>query len=491
MNMIKNVILGFVSIACLLALCACGSSKGFSFEGKELPSGKIGAAYSGDVSIDEANVYYELDYSSDLPKGLSIDDSGKIQGTPREAGSFTFTIVAFNDDTEQSAEFSLLIEKGTLTFPAKQLDEAVVGEPYVQYLGTAEGADGIRYALKDGSVLPFGLTLDAETGRLSGTPENAGPADFVLTASAEGFDPVETQFSLTIAEGEKQLPDDLGRIVFEEFTLPDGLVGEEYIQSVAKAYGTPNIQYKIKYINGVGLPKGLSFDKELGMISGTPSTSTVGSMRFQIIASAEGCDSVTVNVWLHVYDQYVETTRFEAEYIDVTALTGSGYSSSPQGKNMIQPQRDFGDIEVSNNHALGYLHKSVSFIFEFTSDKATDAVLNLRIGSELGYIIFNPSLLGIKVNGEVIDYDPFVLDDPDDDATTKDFMSVKIGTIQVKEGDNTIAFEVFELTAENNPYNEPLPEGTMKAKGPIFDYIELTETGDARIGWRPVVSNLK
>jgi hypothetical protein len=158
---------------------------------------------------------------------------------------------------------------------------------------------------------------------------------------------------------------------------------------------------------------------------------------------------------------------------------------------MIQPQRDFGDIEVSNNHALGYLHKSVSFIFEFTSDKATDAVLNLRIGSELGDIIFNPSLLGIKVNGEVIDYDPFVLDDPDDDATTKDFMTVKIGTIQVKEGDNTIAFEVFELTAENNPYNEPLPEGTLKAKGPIFDYIELTETGDARIGWRPVVSNLK
>ncbi len=481
---------GLISML-VLSACGGGEKKSFEFEGKTLESGRIGVAYSADLSIHEEDVFYELDYSSTFPRGLSMDDTGKISGTPREAGSFSFTIVAYNDQAEKQASFQLTIEKGTLSYSGKTLDDATAGEAYIQYLGTATGSDSIRYQLKNGSILPEGLSLEEESGKLSGTPaEAADTISFTIVASADGCEDAEAVFTLSVQEGTPALPEDLGKIVFENLTLPDGFVGEEYTESIAKAYGVPGISYAIKYVNGVGLPKGLSFDKELGMITGTPVTSTVGTMRFQVVASADGYDSVVRNVLLRVYDQYVETTRFEAEYIDVSKLTGSGYSSSPQGKNMIQPQRDFGEVEVSNQHALGYLHKSVAFRFEFTSDKAVTAQLDLRLGTELGDIIFDPSLLGIKVNDAVLEYKAFVLDDPDNDAATKDFSTISVGTIDIREGDNVIEFEIFELTEENNPYDEPLPDGTMKAKGPIFDYIELTGTGDARIGWRPVVANL-
>ena len=470
------------------ALTACG---GIQFEGRTLDGGKVGAAYSADISVDDETVFYELDYDSELPRGLYLGEDGIIEGTPSEAGTFSFKIVAYNDSSETIADFSLTIDKGELSYTAKTLPDATAGEGYIQYLNTATGAETVTYALKEGSVLPAGLSLSAE-GILSGIPEEAAEnVSFTVVASAEGCDGAEASFTMKVLEGEGSgLPDDLGEIVFEDFTLEDGLVGEEYSQSIRKAYGVPGISYSIRYINGLGLPKGLSFNKDLGMITGIPETSTVGSMRFRLTASAEGYDSVTVEVQLRIYDVYVETSKFEAEYIDVSSLTGSGYSSSPQGKNMIQPQRDFGNTPVSNGYALGYLHKNVKFSFEFTSDKATTAVLSLRLGTELGDIIFDPSLMAITVNGTEIEYDRFTIDDSDNDSATKEFVTITIGTINLLEDANIITFEIFELNAENNPYDEPLPDGTMKAKGPIFDYIELTDFGDARLGWRPVVANL-
>lgn len=475
-----------------LGACQGAQNKDIPFVSKELADGKIGVEYHEDISIDDDEIFYEVDYDSDLPGGLFLDEEGIISGIPSEIGDFTFTIVAYNDDAEKNATFNLHIDKGTFIYTGKTLENAKEGEPYIADISMETTIKGTKYELEQGSNLPEGLVLDEE-GKVSGTPVVHGDEfTFSVVASAPNYDNATATFKLKIEECEPKLPEDLGHIVFEDFQLEDGLVGTSYSQSVGKAYGVPNIKYSIKYINGIGLPKGLSFDKNLFIVYGTPKTSTVGTMRFQIIASSEGYDSVTVNVLLRIYDVYVQTTRFEAEYIDVSALTGSGYSSSPSGKNMIQSKNDFGTNEISNGYCLGYLHKSIIFEFDFTSTEAIKANLILRLGTELGDIIFNPSLLEIKINGQALDYEEFVLADHDKDSSTKDFSTIDVGEINLIKNDNVISFEIFELNEANNPYNEPLPDGTMKAKGPIFDYIELTKlSGTSEIGWRPVVSNIQ
>ena len=59
-------------------------------------------------------------------------------------------------------------------------------------------------------------------------------------------------------------------------------------------------------------------------------------MRFNIIASAEGCEPVSVECQLRIYDVYEQTNVMEAEHINVSSLKGAGYSGSASGLSMIQ-----------------------------------------------------------------------------------------------------------------------------------------------------------
>lgn len=60
-------------------------------------------------------------------------------------------------------------------------DDATVGTPY-EFTVTAEGTPVPSYTVTDGA-LPAGLTLDTDTGVISGTPTTPGTSTFTITAS--------------------------------------------------------------------------------------------------------------------------------------------------------------------------------------------------------------------------------------------------------------------------------------------------------------------
>lgn len=462
-----------IMVTVLLSLTACGKS--WKFEGRTLTEGKVGEAYADAVAAkDKEDLYYELDYDAVLPAGLELAENGSISGTPTEAGTVEFKVIASDDEDYKEADFTITVAKGTLTYEAMELEKGKVGEPYLQNVAGAAGAEEIVYSLKEGSSLPAGLEL-SESGDITGTPETAGTVSFVIVAAASGCDPVEAEYTVIIEEGREEAQD-LGKIVFEGFKLPDAEVGTAYNESIRNAYGVPDITYQVKYINGISLPKGLVVD-ETGFIHGTPEGSTSGEMKFQVIASAEGYDPVSVECSLQVYDKYEETTTFEAEYVDVSKLQGAGYSSSPSGKGMLQQFQN-----ASNGYTLGYLHKAIKVDFYFESDAATTGKLILGLGTEVGPITFTKDSFKIYVNDTEIDYGSIDVQEKGTGQSTE-FQEFALNPeIQILKGQNKLTFEVLNQT-ENKGI------GTSTAKGPIFDYVKI-DGADAKIGWRPVVSNI-
>lgn len=468
-------------LLCLLSvlLCVSLSACAYKIETKELAAGKVGVEYSDTIAGKGKDIYYELAAdSAELPLGMLLYDDGTIEGIPEEAGAFHFSAVAVDlKDRETRADFTIVIAKGELSYAAKPLDDAEAGKPYIVNVANATGINGIRYAAKDNAPLPEGLSISAE-GEISGIPAAEGDYTFTIVASANGCDDVEAEFQLHVEPGEPAMPTDLGKIVFEDFTLPVGYVGEEYNETVQYAYGVPDITYKVKYVGGKGLPKGLKFN-DLGMIAGVPQDSTSGTLKFTVTASAEGYKSVKVNCYLTVLDQYVATNRFEAEHIDVTGLKGAGYSGSASELAMIQKYPN-----ASNGRSLGYLNCALQFSFNFTSELDTTAKLTLGLGSEMwGDLTLTTDSFKVLVNGEEVAYDPFTVLEIGS-GQDREFRPYTLSpVVNLKAGDNTITIQILDSVATAGI-------GTATAQGPMVDYLQIEEA-NGEIGWRPRVANTK
>ena len=112
-----------------------------------------------------------------LPDGLTLDPTtGIVAGTPTAPGEFTFT-VQLNDGGGQSATSTYTIAVTTpLAITTTEIPAAAIGQAFSFAL---EGAGGdAPYVWTPLHSLPDGLTLDAETGALSGTPTDFGTWHF-------------------------------------------------------------------------------------------------------------------------------------------------------------------------------------------------------------------------------------------------------------------------------------------------------------------------
>jgi hypothetical protein len=137
-----------------------------------------------------------------LPDGLTLNPTtGVLSGTPTIDGQVsTFTVSASNyAGTDPGASTVFINVQGyPPTFTSDSPDQtALVGTPY-RYVFVASGfPTTMTYALGSGSF-PSGVTLNASTGVLSGTPTgNAGSSTFTVTAS-NGFGPAVRSQPFTV-----------------------------------------------------------------------------------------------------------------------------------------------------------------------------------------------------------------------------------------------------------------------------------------------------
>jgi hypothetical protein len=130
--------------------------------------------------------------ASGLPAGLTLDPAtGAVTGTPTEAGTFLVTLTANDGTSTLTTNLSMIIAPGPssdfhwnfLGLPAALANTLYDRNPPI--LISAEGAaDAVGYSAVG---LPGGISYDAITGELSGTPTQQGefPVTFTATDGTE------------------------------------------------------------------------------------------------------------------------------------------------------------------------------------------------------------------------------------------------------------------------------------------------------------------
>ncbi len=243
-----------------------------------LPTATVGIAYNQTISATGGTGSYTFSISAgSLPPGLSLNAStGAIAGTPSAAatGNFTVTATDGNGATGTRA-YVLTINAGIVVNPTS-LPAAAVGSPYAQTISATGGTGSYNYGIGAGG-LPAGLSLNAATGVISGTPTTATTANLTITATDGNAAAGSRAYTLVVNTA----------MAVNPMTLPNGAVGSAYSQTVSATGGNGSYAYSV---SAGALPAGLTLNSSTGAITGTPTSAATGSFT---ITAADGAGATT------------------------------------------------------------------------------------------------------------------------------------------------------------------------------------------------------
>ena len=238
-----------------------------------LPNGTVGVAYSFSMAADGGLAPYSWSVASGaLPPGLNLGSSGSLNGTPTAAGQFAFTIAVTDSAQGAAAQntsktYTLRISPAVSITTASPIS-ATAGSSLTVLLAVAGGAPPYLWFVAPGSQLPPGITLDASSGFLSGTPTTAGTYSFTVSVSDGASNSASKALVMIVAPT---------LAITTPSSPPNGAAGTNYSVMFAVSGGSPPF---IWAVDSGTLPPGFTLDPATGILSGTPPAA--GSFTFAI-----------------------------------------------------------------------------------------------------------------------------------------------------------------------------------------------------------------
>jgi len=221
-----------------------------------------------------------------IPAGLALSSTGVLSGTPRTAGTYSFTVqVSDASGISVSGTFSLTVTAPAfLSVSGSSLMNGVVGSPYSDTLNATGGVPPYSWSIAAGT-LPNGLA-PSTSGTISGNPMVAGTYSFSATVTDASGATATGSISIAIANPPLLPP--------SSSLLPNGIVASDYFAQIfAPTGGTP--PYSFALSTG-SLPPGITLTN--GQIAGTPTTA--GTYPFTMAISDSSSPPNTVKQGLSI-----------------------------------------------------------------------------------------------------------------------------------------------------------------------------------------------
>ena len=283
-----------------------------------LPESRVGDALSPIVlqAAGGPSPYTWEIVSGSPPSGVILDrDTGTISGTPLDSGDYLFTVLV-TDANAQTAEKEFILHVAQdLVMKTNVIPDGAKDRPYNFIIEAEGGKPYYQWRIKSGT-LPYGLSLNQNTGTIYGTPTTRQSFQFTVEVndSDSPAQVAEKTFSIEIYD----------QLFIDTVSLPNGRIDDAYISTITASLGVK--PYTFSIYEGV-LPPGLTMTatSESATISGTPTT--VGDYTFTIEVMDNGTPVATAyrTYTIRVYGNiFIDTTGLRS------ALRGQPYSDSIQ-----------------------------------------------------------------------------------------------------------------------------------------------------------------
>ena len=293
-----------------------GSISSFSYPKSTYVIAK-GVSFSATPSASGDSITYSIQ-SGSLPTGLTLNaNSGVISGTPSQSvASREVTIKAQNDLGSKTVTltFKVLVPISSFSYPEStysiERDEPFSASPSIT-------GDSVTYSLVSGT-LPNGLTLNTNSGVISGTPSRTilNREVTIKAQNSLGSKSVSLTFNTLIPVTYFSYPESTYSIEKDEsFSETPSVIGDPVTYTLISGY----------------LPVGLILDPTSGFIWGAPSESVSNR---QVTIKAEnllGSQTVTL-----IFNVLVPITSFSYPSANYAIERWQSFSASPSVNTQVE-----------------------------------------------------------------------------------------------------------------------------------------------------------